>query len=88
MEIRSRKSHTTTKSKTSKRQQRLEASFTANGSPSFGINYLNYIYNQKISDNLITSKEKLYKLHGEIEQMLEKITSREKYINGQFEGQV
>jgi estrogen-related receptor beta like 1 len=27
-------------------------------------------------------------LYGEIEQMLEKISSREKYINGQFEGQV
>ncbi|KAI8843317.1 Intraflagellar transport protein 57 [Chytriomyces hyalinus] len=41
-----------------------------------------------IISSLSESKSQLGKLHGEIEKTLEKISSREKYINTQFESQI
>jgi len=43
---------------------------------------------QKITSSLVDTKSKLERLHKEIEKTLEKISSRETYINTQFESQV
>ncbi|KAJ3355960.1 Intraflagellar transport protein 57 [Entophlyctis luteolus] len=44
--------------------------------------------NMTIGKSLSSSKSQLERLHTEIEKTLEKIASREKYINTQFEGNI
>jgi estrogen-related receptor beta like 1 len=44
-------------------------------------------HQEKITSNMTETQNQLHKLHQEIEQTLEKIASREKYINAQFESQ-
>jgi len=46
------------------------------------------IHNNKITSSLVDTKSKLERLHKEIEKTLEKISSRETYINTQFESQI
>ncbi|KAJ3318386.1 Intraflagellar transport protein 57 [Boothiomyces sp. JEL0866] len=45
-------------------------------------------HQKNIQETKIETHAQLTKLHGEIEQSLEKIASREKYINSQFETQI
>ncbi|CAG0895885.1 unnamed protein product [Cyprideis torosa] len=42
-------------------------------------------HHQGIDEGLTSTKQQLSKLHGDISKTLEKIGSREKYLNGQFE---
>ncbi|KAJ3408065.1 putative enoyl CoA hydratase [Chytridiales sp. JEL 0842] len=44
--------------------------------------------NGTIGTSLVDTRSQLQKLHSEIEKTLEKISSREKYINTQFESQI
>jgi intraflagellar transport protein 57 len=45
-------------------------------------------HHSTISSSLTDTRSNLQRLHSEIEKTLEKITSREKYINTQFESQI
>ncbi|KAI8894340.1 intra-flagellar transport protein 57 [Globomyces pollinis-pini] len=45
-------------------------------------------HQKNISNGMTKTQSQLSKLHGEIEQTLENIASREKYINAQFETQI
>ncbi|KAJ3305633.1 Intraflagellar transport protein 57 [Kappamyces sp. JEL0829] len=45
-------------------------------------------HQQKIQGIMVTTQDQLGKLHSDIEQILEKISSREKYINAQFEAKI